>query len=126
DYRLFYCALVIAGLGSTVVRTATLFEIYELTSSPLHLGLISLANGLPTIGLSLVGGVIADRVDRRRVLMLTQLTAGLLGLAVGVVAASGALAVWHLYALTLAMATLTAANGPARTAMIPSLVPAED
>ena len=69
DYRLFYAAFVIAGLGTTIVRTATLYQVFALTGSPLQLGLLSLATGVPTIGLTLFGGVIADRADRRRVLI---------------------------------------------------------
>src|SRR5262245_53325166 len=76
DFRLFYLALLAATLGSQVQATANLYQIYELTGSPLHLGLTGLARAIPILGLSLVGGVIADRVDRRLFIMFTQAATG--------------------------------------------------
>src|SRR5215207_3725811 len=116
NFRYFYTALVITSLGSTLVRTTLLFHVYQLTGSPLHLGFVGLASGVPTIVLALLGGVIADRTDRQRLLVVTQVVFGVLGLAAAALAAAGAIDVWHLYAVALASAGLTAINAPARTA----------
>lgn len=126
DFRLFYGVVVLATLGMMIARTATLYHVYELTASPLHLGLLSLASGVPALVLSLAGGVIADRVDRRRVIGASQLLGGALGLGVALLTAAARLDVWHLYALALGLAVLTALANPARTALIPSLVSPED
>ena len=123
DFRLFYGALVVASLGQQVQNTANLWLIYELTDSPLHLGLLGLSRGVPIIVLSLMGGLVADRVDRRRLIMLTEALMAVVSVALGVLTITGAIAVWHLYAATLLSAALNAVNAPARSALVPNLVP---
>ena len=125
DFRLFYGALVVASLGQQIQATANLWQIYEMTDSPLHLGLLGLTRGVPIIALSLMGGIVADRTDRRRLIMLTQALMALISIALGVLTATGAIAVWHLYAATLLTAALNAVNAPARSALVPNLVPRE-
>jgi MFS family permease len=126
DYQLFFAAFVVAGLGTSIVRTATLFQVYSLTGSSLQLGLLSLATGAPTILLTLMGGVIADRADRRHVLLVGQTLTAILGLAIAALTALDRIEVWHLYALTLCLAVVASLSSPARTAMIPSLVSPSD
>ena len=106
-----------------MVRTALLFQVYALTGSPLHLGGLSLASGLATLVLPLVGGVIADRADRRYVVLVAQTLAAVLGLGIGLLTFGEAIEVWQLYALAFGLAGLAALSSPARTAMIPNLVP---
>src|SRR5687767_15311351 len=93
DFRLFYGALVVASLGQQVQNTANLWLIYELTDSPLHLGLLGLSRGVPIIVLSLMGGLVADRVDRRRLIMLTEALMAVVSVALGVLTITGAIAV---------------------------------
>ena len=64
EFRKFYSGLLASSLGSQIRSTANMWLVYELTGSPLHLGLTGLARGLPILVFSLMGGVIADRVDR--------------------------------------------------------------
>src|SRR5438045_4380474 len=123
DYRLFYIALVVAGVGAQVQATANLWQVYELTGSALQLGLIGLARGVPIVVLSLMGGVVADRVDRRIFIIVTQVIAGTLSLTLAVLTATHLIAVWHIYLVSFLGAAFTATNAPARSAMIPSLVP---
>jgi len=126
DFRLFYASLVAAAVGAQIQTTANLWLIYQLTGSPLHLGLTGLARGIPILVFSLAGGVIADRMDRRRLLMITQAIAGLLSLALALLTATGRIQVWHIYVITLLGSSMNALHGPARNAMIPSLVPKEE
>jgi MFS family permease len=123
NYRLFYIALVVAGIGAQIQRTTNVWQVYELTHSTIHLGLTGLAQGLPILILSLIGGVIADRIDRRRLIMVTQGIFGCLGLVLAVLTAAGLIRVWHIYAITIVGSALTALNTPARSALIPNLVP---
>jgi len=123
DYRLFYIALVVAGVGAQVQATANLWQVYELTGSALQLGLIGLARGVPIVALSLMGGIVADRVDRRTFIIVTQVIAGTLSLTLAVLTATHLIAVWHIYLVSFLGAAFTATNAPARSAMIPSLVP---
>ncbi|MGH7773703.1 MAG: MFS transporter [Candidatus Binatia bacterium] len=123
DFRLFYSALLVSALGSQIQSTANIWLIYELTGSPLLLGLTGLARGLPILLFSLIGGVIADRVDRRRLIMLVQAIQGLLGLLLATLALTRVIEVWHIYLITIIASSLSALNAPARGAIIPSLVP---
>lgn len=123
NYRLFYVALLVSAIGGQLLATANLWQIYELTGSPLQLGLAGLARAIPVIGLSLMGGVIADRVDRRRLVAALQGVAGLAALGLAAVTVVGQVNVWHIYAATMAAALIQALGNPARTAMIPNLVP---
>ena len=123
NYRFFYIALIVAGLGGQIQRTANVWQVYELTHSTLHLGLTGLAQGLPILILSLIGGVLADRVDRRRLIMVTQAVFGLLALLMAVLTGTGLIQVWHIYIVTIITSALTALNTPARSALIPNLVP---
>ena len=123
DFRLFYIALVVAGVGSQIQTTANIWQIFELTNSPIQVGLTGLARAVPVIAFSLVGGVIADRVDRRRVIMGTQVVAGLLTLALAGLTYTGMIQVWHIYVTTLVNGLFMALGTPARTAVVPNLVP---
>lgn len=123
DFRLYYLALLTASMGMQIQDTANLYKIYDLTGSPLLLGLTGLARAVPILALSLVGGVIADRVDRRRLIMATQGVAALLGFAMALLTWAETLNEWHIYGVVFVGGLLLALSSPARTAMIPNLVP---
>ncbi|SVC79687.1 uncharacterized protein METZ01_LOCUS332541, partial [marine metagenome] len=72
DFRRFWMGLVVSVLGFQMMLIAQGWLIYDLTGSKLYLGYVGLASGLPAIGLNLFGGVIADKVDQRRLLVITQ------------------------------------------------------
>jgi MFS family permease len=99
------------------------YAAFDLSGSATVLGFVSLATGLPMMLLSLVGGVVADRAPRRLVLMGTQTTLGLGAAAIAVLALTGHLEVWHLYALGFVQGTAFAFNMPARQAFIAELIP---
>lgn len=123
DYRLFYLAAVVTHVGVQLQATANIIQVYEITGSAFHLGLTGLARGIPTILLSLMGGVMADRMDRRRLIMTTQALNGLLALALGALTATGAIDVWHIYAVIVLNSVFSSISQPARSAIIPNLVP---
>jgi MFS family permease len=123
DFRIFYVALLVAGIGGQLQTFASLLQIYELTGSPLHLGLTGLARALPVITLSLVGGVVADRVDRIRFSMACQGLTGLFSVALAVLTFVGTIDVWHIYLFTFLSGAAMALNHPSQSAIIPNLVP---
>ena len=125
DFRLFYVALLIAGIGGQIQAFANTLQIYELTGSPLHLGLTGLARAIPVIAFSLMGGVIADRVDRLRFSIVTQVLTGAISVGLAALTFSGAIDVWHIYLCTFLGGCLQALNQPTRSAIIPNLVPRE-
>lgn len=123
DYRLFYVALLAAAIGGQFQATANIIQIYDLTHSPIHLGLTGLARGIPTFVLSLMGGVVADRVDRRFLIIGSQAANGLGAIVLAVLTLLGIVDVWHIYGVMLLNGSLAALSSPARQALIPNLVP---
>lgn len=123
DFRWFSIALLVTQMGAHALQTATLWQVYQLTGSPLLLGLTGLAKAVPHITLSLAGGVIADRVNRVRLIQAGQVANASLTFLLAALTLTGTVEVWHLYAVTFLNAAFTAVTQPARNAMIPSLVP---
>ena len=96
--------------------------VYELSGSALQLGFLGAATSIPTIAATLVGGVVADRMDRRRLLIATSAaTAGLLTL-LAILDGSGAVAVWHVLAIAGAIALIAGFDFPTRQAFFPHLI----
>ena len=96
--------------------------IFDLTGSALNLGIVGAATAGPTILVTLFGGVLADRVDRRKLLAATQLVlAAMLGLLATLVA-TGVIEVWHVYAIAVVSGLATGLDWPTRSAMFPSLI----
>lgn len=102
------------------------WHIYLLTRSPLALGVVGLVRVVPIILCSLVGGVVADAVNRKRLMYVTQSMAMLSALALSIVTAAGLESVWPIYLLTALGSAAFAFDNPARQALLPSLVPARD
>src|SRR4051794_4369490 len=123
DYQRFAVALLLTSIGAQILLVATLWQVYVLTGSALLLGLTGLARAIPQISLSLVGGVIADRVNRARMLQFAQAINAVLILGLCVLTLTGVVELWHIYAVTFLNGATTALTQPARTAVIPSLVP---
>jgi MFS family permease len=125
DFGLFWLSLLFSAVGSQISTVAVAWQVYEITNSPFQLGLTGLFRALPVMILSLPGGVLADRMDRRKLLIITQSLAALLALALGLLTSTGEIRVWHIYAVTFLSGAVGIFDAPARTAMIPALVSAE-
>src|SRR5437763_13966423 len=122
-FRWLFLSSVTSGIGGQLQTVANLWQIYALTGSALHLGLTGLARAVPVILFSLAGGVIADRFDRKKIIMSTQIANGCVALTLGVLSATGLVQVWHIYAATFLNATMMSASAPARRAVLASIVP---
>ncbi len=125
DFGLFWLSLLFSAVGSQISTVAVAWQVYEITNSPFQLGLTGLFRALPVMILSLPGGVLADRMDRRKLLIITQSLAALLALALGLLTSTGEIRVWHIYTVTFLSGAVGIFDAPARTAMIPALVSAE-
>ena len=122
DYRLLVLGGFVSGLGTQLTLVALPYQVYVQTGSSLLVGLIGLAELIPLVALSLIGGALADRGDRRRLLMLSQaamLVCSLL-LALGAIAGSPPTAA--LFVLAGLAAAASAVDRPARSAMLPNVV----
>lgn len=117
---------MISIAGTQMQVWALLWHIRTLTNQPIALGGIGLARILPVIFLSLLGGVIADVADRRKVIFITQSVMALGALVLALLTFSEQIALWQIYALTAIQAMAVAFDNPARQALIPNLVPARD
>ncbi len=122
DFGLFWASLLFSAVGSQISTVAIAWQIYEITNSPFQLGLAGLFRALPIMLLSIPGGVLADRMDRRQLLIVTQSLAALLALALALLSYFGTVEVWHIYAVTFLSGAVGIFDSPARTALIPTLV----
>jgi MFS family permease len=123
QFRTLYITQLISLTGSAMQLAAVNWHVWELTNDELALGLVGLVRILPIIALSLVGGVIADALDRRRLLMTTQ---SLMLVASGILAFSillGSQSLVLIYGMTALIAGMAAFDQPARAALLPNLVP---
>jgi MFS family permease len=123
DFRLYWASLLISNIGTWMQMTAINWLLYQLTASPVQLGLNGVFRAVPAIALGLFSGTFVDRYDRRRLLLWTQATLGLLAFALGILDQSGKIEPWQIYALTFVSSTVGSLDGPARQALFPSLVP---
>lgn len=105
---------------------ALFWHISQLNKNPIALGGIGLSRILPVIIFSLIGGAVADSMNRRTVMFVTQSAAAILALTLGLLTQFGQITIWHIYVLTALQAVAVAFDGPSRQALIPNLVPAKD
>jgi len=123
DYRLLVIGQGVASLGRRMQGVALTYQVYQLHHSTLELGILGLVRLIPAILFALLGGVLADRVDRRQLLLRTEpaLLGCALALAVATQAGWANLAV--IYAIAALAATVGTIGEPAREALLPALVP---
>lgn len=123
DFALYFSGLTVSQCGSWMEQTLTTWLLYEITGSPVLLGIGGALRAVPIFVFGLLAGAVADRVDRRRLLLLTQGGSALTSLGLGFVVATGQLEVWHIYAVSVVNATLLTFDAPARRAMFTTMVP---
>lgn len=126
DFRLFWLGNLVSSIGVWMQHLAQAWLLLELTDSPLVLGVGGFLSFGPTLVLSLVGGTLADRLDRRRLLIVTQAVMMLLALFLGALVLVDRLTATLLLAVMLLGGIATALNSPAYQASIPDLVPPQD
>jgi len=123
DFLLFWIGFATSNAGRWVELTGALWLVYELAQSPVLLGLLGAARAVPTIILSPLAGVIADRVDQRHLLIATQGLALIVSLAVGTLVVVGDVELWHIYLAVAIQAAITAFDAAGRQALFPRLIP---
>jgi MFS family permease len=126
NYRLWFLGQLVSLIGTWMQITAQSFLVFQLTHSTAYLGFVGFANGLPSWLFMLYGGVVADRVARRRLLVVTQSTMMLLALALAALAYTRLVQPWHVVLLALLLGTVNAFDAPAAQAFVFELVDRED
>jgi len=125
DFRMIWLGQIVSGFGRQVTVVALPFELWQLTHNPLSIGLLAIVQLVPILIFSLGGGAIADAVDRRRLLMITQALLAVCSLGLAILAAQPNPAVWAFYVVAFAAAGVGAVDQPARSSALPRLVPRE-
>ncbi len=97
--------------------------VIALTGSAVQLGLITVARGLPLLVLAPIAGLLADRVDRRLLILISKTLSLVVNVGFVAIIMTGQLALWHVYATAIARSVIMAFDGPARQALLPALVP---
>ena len=126
NYRLWFIGQLVSLVGTWMQSTAQGYLIFELTHSPAYLGYVGFAAGAPSWLFMLYGGLVADRVSRRKLLVITQLAMLLLAFILAGLTWTGLVQPWHIIALALALGTANAFDAPARVSFLLELIDRED
>lgn len=123
NYRLYWLGALASNVGTWTQMVAQGWLVYDLTGSTFYLGLVGFATAIPSLFLSLVGGVLADRFERRRLMIFTQAGAMITALLLAYLTISGQVTVWHILAIAFIAGVVNALNVPIRQTIISDLVP---
>jgi MFS family permease len=123
-FRRLWAGTTVSSVGGALTSFAVILQVYELTHSPFAVGLLGVAQMVPTLAVGLLGGSVADAVDRRKLVLVTTSCLAAVSAALAAQAFAGLHLLWLLYALVAVQASLVAVDRPARSTFIPSLLPA--
>ena len=126
NYRILFPASVLSNIGTWAQRIAQDWLVLELTGSAQLLGLVTALQFLPSLLLSLYGGVLADRFDKRTLLMLTNIGAGIGSLVMGLLVVTRVVEFWHVALLAFVVGVFSALDAPVRTSFNSELVGKND
>jgi MFS family permease len=126
NFRLLWIGQFISFAGSQMQSIAILWQVYALTHDPLALGVVGLVRLLPIFLFGILSGVVADSLDRRKLIIVTQCGMAVVALVFAALSFTNIIQIGLLYLLTMLSATFSAFDAPARQSLIPALVPPED
>ena len=126
NFRLYWFGQMVSLSGSWIQILAQGWLVLKLTNSPLYLGLVHAAASLPLLLLSMWGGVLADRFDKRKILLLTQFASMLLAFVLGALVSLQQVQLWHVFLIAFLLGTVNSIDAPTRQSYIVELVGKED
>ena len=126
NYRLFVTGQVASISGTWMQTVGQAWLVLKLTDSGVALGIVTALQFLPLLVFGPLGGLVADRFDKRKVIMATQGTAGVLALVLAVLTATGAIQLWMINVLAFSLGLVTAIDNPARLSFVHEMVGPED
>lgn len=126
NYRLWFAGQLVSLVGTWMQTTAQGYLVFQLTHSPIYLGYVGFAAGAPSWLFMLYGGVIADRIPRRKLLILTQSSMMLLAFVLAGLTFTNLVRPWHIVLLALALGVANAFDAPARQSFVFEMVGRED
>src|SRR4030095_3324432 len=125
DFFLFWTGSFLSSMGSQFTIVAMAWQIYELTDSPLQVGFLGLARAIPQILLFLIGGLLADAVNRRKLMMCTQTGLCAISTTLALLTFAGRASPLMLYLGATLLPLFPSLDGPARQSLTPNLIPRE-
>lgn len=123
DYRLIFITILCGNTANHMRHVASLYQVYQLSGSSIQLGFTGFFQAMPFIFFGLFGGVLADTLNRKRLISITHTLNIVPGLTLAILTMTGVVQVWHVNVLSVLAGALQVLGGPARQAIIPSLVP---
>jgi MFS family permease len=126
NYRLYFAGHAVSVAGTWMQRVAQDWLVLELSNSAVALAIATSLQFLPTLVFGLWGGVLVDRLDRRRTIMITQAVSAILAAALAAVVLTNVVSLWMVYALALCLGFVTVVDVPARQAFVTEMVGPED
>ena len=126
NFRLYAAGQALSLIGTWMQRLGQEWLVLELTGSGSWLGVVAALQFLPLLLIGPWGGLVADRVDKRRLLLITQSAAGVLAALLGIVTLTGVVELWMVVVLALALGVVTALDNPTRQAFVVEMVGADD
>jgi len=126
DFRIFWTGLLLSSVGSQFTQVAMAWQIYELTDSPLQIGMIGLVRAVPQMVILLFGGLLADAMNRRKLMMVTQGSLFFVSGALALLTLGGQITPLKLYGVTVFLALFSSLEAPSRQSIVTNLVPPED
>jgi MFS family permease len=126
NYRLFFAGQGISLIGTWMQRVAMNWPVYRLTGSAMLLGVVSFSGQAPTLVFTPFAGVLADRYDRHRLLVATQVMAMVQAALIAVLVLTNVIAVWHLVLLSLFLGIVNAFDTPIRQSLIVEMIESHD
>src|SRR5437763_2545832 len=126
DFARYWIGQCVSQIGTFIEMTATTYLLYAITSSAVIRGLGCGSGWMRILTLALFGGALADRIDRKRLLIVTQCAQIVTSLILGTLVATNAVQFWHIYVIGFVNSTLSAFDAPARNSFYPQLIPRAD
>ena len=126
NFRLYWWGQVVSLTGTWMQTTAQAWLVLQITQSAFSIGLVTTLQFLPVTLLSLYGGVLADRLPKRETIIVTQTAALIQAFIFGLLVATGAIQLWHIYILAVTQGIITAIDNPVRQAFAVELIGRED
>jgi MFS family permease len=126
NYRLFFAGQLVSVTGTWMESLAQSWLVLSLTSSAFFLGLVPVAQFVPTVILSLYGGAIADRLPKRRILMCTQFSAAMLSIIMSALIFTDRVQLWHVYFIAALLGIVNSMDTPARQSFVSEMVSKDD
>lgn len=124
DFALLFAGMTVSLIGDGIYTVAIAWQVYQLSNTPTALSVVGIAWSVPIVLFVLLGGILSDRLDRRRIMLAAHVVRGSAVLLMGALSVAGVLELWHVVAIVVVYAIGEAFFGPAFGAIVPDIVPA--